>query len=288
MNTEPQYYVQYHNADNLQEYPADDLDFNIEIKNIELNDEPIKQSWIYTRKKSVLKAIGSRCFLIVGKTENKIKNYYLWASFIIENYKLEYEDFIDIEGTGNDFKKPLLLNNLVGFSDFKKFCGNFGLGFLNISNNVFTKTLIDCLNAGEQTNNDNNITDYFKQLEYFNQKMQEISPKRQLLEINKLLRNDSEIINLYKKIYDYKCQFPGCNSKIVTKNGNNYVEVAHIRPVKNGGQSIIGNLVVLCPNHHKEFDFGHLEIIEQNETVLTGNLNCKKFAIKFKQNGGYC
>ena len=67
----------------------------------------------------------------------------------------------------------------------------------------------------------------------------------------------------------------------LTKNGINYVEVAHIRPVRKGGQSIIGNLVVLCPNHHKEFDLGDLKIMEQNEKILIGVLNNKEFKIKF-------
>lgn len=218
--------------------------------------------------------------MIVGKTENKIKNYYLWSSFVIENFKFQYQDYIDVEGTGNDFKKPILLNNLDKFSDFKKFCGNFGLGFLNISKSEFYKTLIHYKDSQEK---DSNVTDYLKQLENFDQKMQELSPVKQLVELNKILRNDRGIVSLLKKIYNYQCQFPECKSKISTKDGVNYVEVAHITPVKTGGKSILGNLVVLCPNHHKEFDLGHLEITEQNKTLLKGNLNDKQFDIKFKQ-----
>ena len=59
-----------------------------------LDDKIKPDNWIYTRKKNVLKAKGCRCFLIVGKTENKIKNYYLWASFIIEDFVFEF-DYID-------------------------------------------------------------------------------------------------------------------------------------------------------------------------------------------------
>ena len=116
---------------------SENLDFNTPIQNIQLDDRTKSEVWIYTRKRNVLKAQGCRCFLIVGKTENKIKNYYLWASFIIEDFVSEYENYIDVKGTGNDFKKPILLNNLVGFQEFKKYCGNFGLGFLNISKSDF-------------------------------------------------------------------------------------------------------------------------------------------------------
>ena len=106
-------FIQYHNADNIKEFPSENLDFNTPIQNIQLDDRTKSEVWIYTRKRNVLKAQGCRCFLIVGKTENKIKNYYLWASFIIEDFVSEYENYIDVKGTGNDFKKPILLNNLV-------------------------------------------------------------------------------------------------------------------------------------------------------------------------------
>ena len=86
-----------------------------------------------------------------------------------------------------------------------------------------------------------------------------------------------------KRVYENKCQFPDCNSQVLTKDGDNYVEVAHIKPVNKGGQSIIGNLIVLCPNHHKEFDFGNLKILEQSEKTLVGILNNKEFKIEFKK-----
>ena len=71
---------------------------------------------------------------------------------------------------------------------------------------------------------------------------------------------------------NFKCQFPNCEAFIPTKSGRNYVEVAHIEPVHKGGKSILINLVVLCPNHHKEFDFGNLNIIEQSEKLLSKSM----------------
>ena len=276
-------YIQYHNADNLKYLPSDNLNFDEPIQNIILDDRTKSDNWIYTRKKNVLNAKDCRCFLIVGKTENKIKNYYLWASFIIENIVNDYEDYYDVKGTGNDFKKPILLNNLLGFQEFKKYCGNFGLGFLNISRSDFVNTLNSFLSSNFQSL-DEIIYDYHQQLLEINKKMLEINPERKEIEINTLLRKDSKIVELCKKVYENKCQFPDCNSQVLTKNGNNYVEVAHIKPVKKGGQSVIGNLVVLCPNHHKEFDFGDLKILKQSEKILVGILNSKEFRIEFKKN----
>lgn len=50
-------------------------------------------------------------------------------------------------------------------------------------------------------------------------------------------------------------------------------------PVAKGGQSVLGNLVVLCPNHHKEFDL--LEIVEQSAAKLIGTLYGSGFKIAF-------
>ena len=274
-------YVQYHNSDNLESFPTENISFLTPIREIELDNIVKFDNWIYTRKKSVLKAKGNRCFLIVGKTENKIKKYYLWASFIIEDYKYEFEDYIDVIGTGNDFKKPILLNELSGFSEFKNFCGNFGLGFQNVTNSHFSIVLNSFITS-DLSKLEVSSTDYIQKLSEINKNMIEISPEKREIEINRLIRKDSKIVELCKKVYEYKCQYPNCCSEIPSKNGINYVEVAHIKPVKEGGQSILGNLVVLCPNHHKEFDLGFLQIIEQNEKELIGILNNKEFKITFK------
>lgn len=113
-----------------------------------------------------------------------------------------------------------------------------------------------------------------------NEKMKNLKPEKIETVLKKSIRKDSKIVQLLKQRHDYQCQFPDCNAKIQMKNGNSYVEVAHIRPVSKGGKSIIGNLLVLCPNHHKEFDFGNLIIHNQDELYLEGQLNGKYFKIK--------
>ncbi len=135
------YYIQYHNADSLGTYPNADLDFKSKVDQLSLDDSVRFDLWIFTRKKLVEKALGQFCFLVVGKTE-KIKEYYLWAFFKIEKCEINNNGFYNILGTGYNFKKPVLLNDLVGFNDFKNFCGNFGIGFQNIDNHIFCKTLI--------------------------------------------------------------------------------------------------------------------------------------------------
>jgi len=112
---------------------------------------------------------------------------------------------------------------------------------------------------------DKSITE---QLEEINKKMQNVLPQR----INKVvlttIRKDTKIINAIKGAAHFKCQFPNCGHQIKKKDGSFYIEVAHIKPVCKNGQSILGNLLVLCPNHHKEFDYGNVSITEQTMNKL--------------------
>ncbi|MFT3748197.1 MAG: hypothetical protein QM768_07765 [Agriterribacter sp.] len=104
-------------------------------------DSSVKyNSWIYTRKETVEKAVGHYCFLIVGKTE-KIKRYYLWSFFKIKEYEIDNNGNYTVYGHGYDFEHPIFLNELDKFNDFKNYCGNFGIGFQNIDKHSFCGTL---------------------------------------------------------------------------------------------------------------------------------------------------
>lgn len=282
MITKESFYIQYHNADKLGYFPADGIKPSTLVKDIELKNDDENDFWIYTsKKKSVERSIGSRCFLIVGKTENKIKNYYLWSYFEIQDYREKDTEIIDVYGKGNYIKHPVYLNNLLDFNSFKKFCGNFGIGFQNITNHIFSKTLDSYVN---------NI-DTEKSIKIVSQKLNDIinivPSERKTQEIERIIRNDRKIVTLLKELVNYKCQFPNCNSHIPDRKGINYVEVAHITPVHKGGQSILANLIVFCPNHHKEFDLGIRQILEDNTKIISGTLNGVNFKIDLNNNYSY-
>lgn len=93
-------------------------------------------------------------------------------------------------------------------------------------------------------------------------------------------REGAEFIRLLKKMAKFKCQFPGCESSIKTKKGF-YVEVAHIEPWAKGGRTFPDNLLVLCPNHHKEFDLGELLILNQSKMEVEFQLNQINYVIPF-------
>jgi hypothetical protein len=119
------------------------------------------------------------------------------------------------------------------------------------------------------------------QLRLLNEVMKNVSPERVKQLVQVTIRNDTTIIKALKKAANYICQFPGCGHQIKKKDGTYYIEVAHISPVKDDGKSILGNLVVLCPNHHKEFDYGERIISEQTDTKLSGTINGENFTIYF-------
>ena len=282
-------YIQYHNADKLGYFPTENTDFDSLVSDLTLDDtEKTKEPWIYTTKKTISKAKGSRCFLIVGKTENKIKNYYLWYYFKIESIEETAANLIAI-GTGKNLKHPVLLNNLEDFDSFKKFCGNFGIGFQKIDNHRFSQTLKSYINEVKVNDTFFNRKLFLeKEIQKFHDKMLLLETERKIQTINKLIRKDSKIIKLLKEYVGYKCQFPDCYSLIPdNKHGVNYVEVAHIKAVAEGGKSIIGNLIVLCPNHHKEFDLGERNIFEINDNQISGILNGRNLQINLFNNYSY-
>jgi predicted restriction endonuclease len=109
--------------------------------------------------------------------------------------------------------------------------------------------------------------------------MKELTPERVQRIVNQTIRKDTAIVRRLKEASRFKCQFPGCNAQIRTKRGGLYVEVAHIQPVVKKGRSTLGNLLVLCPNHHKEFDHGALAVERQTLDGISGRLNGRWFEI---------
>ena len=131
-----------------------------------------------------------------------------------------------------------------------------------------------------------NQDDLQRGLEELNERMKELTPERIQRIVNQTIRKDTAIVRKLKEASQFRCQFPGCDAQIRTKQGGLYVEVAHIQPVAKRGQSTLGNLLVLCPNHHKEFDHGALAVERQTPDSLSGTLNGRWFEITHLTAGG--
>jgi len=92
---------------------------------------------------------------------------------------------------------------------------------------------------------------------------------------SKSYKRDNKTVAQIKFLRDFKCQI--CSTMIRKKDGTYYIEAAHIKPKHQKGRETPDNIILLCPNHHKEFDFGEIEIKNHNltfiEFVLNGQLH---------------
>lgn len=71
------------------------------------------------------------------------------------------------------------------------------------------------------------------------------------------IRSDltSDMKQIIYQEYDGRCIICGYRTGVSRKNANGNI-IHHIKPVCYGGQSTPDNLVLLCPNHHKEVHDG--------------------------------
>ena len=93
----------------------------------------------------------------------------------------------------------------------------------------------------------------------------------------KIYRRDNKTVADIKYLRDYKCQL--CGTRIQKEDGTFYIEAAHINEKCKGGKEAINNILILCPNHHKEFDFGQRQILKRDDLSIDFLLNGKEFKI---------
>lgn len=158
---EPKFWVQYHNYNVLGYVPVEMI-----------LDESLIEKYYYeevspgisTNKRAVLNTVGDTVFLIVG-IGNKPKQYYIWSKFICEeivtnNYENSHS--YDAFGTGYLIDPPQLLNSKQ-FNEFKRFCGNFGFGFMRIKESSEPRTYLTTLKDITEHYKPKNLTFNFLQ-----------------------------------------------------------------------------------------------------------------------------
>lgn len=97
---------------------------------------------------------------------------------------------------------------------------------------------------------------------------------------SKTYRRDNRTIVQLKIVRGYKCQM--CGSTIIKSDGSYYIEAAHITPKSKKGNELPSNILILCPNHHKEFDLGKKEILRRDVSTLKIRLNEKEYSINLE------
>lgn len=84
-------------------------------------------------------------------------------------------------------------------------------------------------------------------------------PERTETTVSRVIRN-SQLVKDLKDRYDYRCQVCGdCRHR---GSGQPYAEGHHLHPLGDTppGADNGSNIIVLCPNHHADFDYGVIEI----------------------------
>lgn len=90
-------------------------------------------------------------------------------------------------------------------------------------------------------------------------------PGRTNGKVIRFIRDTTKSEHLKKK-YQNHCQI--CNYRIQISPTKFYSEVHHLNPLKNGGDDNFGNMIVLCPTHHAEFDYKVIGIHEDGHSII--------------------
>jgi len=91
-------------------------------------------------------------------------------------------------------------------------------------------------------------------------------PARITVEINRIIR-DTKLSKELKVIYNNECQI--CNFTIELA-GRNYSEVHHLQPLggEHDGPDTQSNMIVVCPNHHVQLDYGAIAIEPETFSII--------------------
>jgi hypothetical protein len=100
--------------------------------------------------------------------------------------------------------------------------------------------------------------------EWIEQEESDATVQRQTREVQAQLRDRRKAAAL-RRHYDNVCNF--CQQKLQVGFSHWYSEAAHIRPLgkPHNGPDRISNMLVLCPNHHLQFDRGVLRMRKAKE-----------------------
>ncbi|NIF06754.1 hypothetical protein F3J23_15005 [Chryseobacterium sp. Tr-659] len=84
-------------------------------------------------------------------------------------------------------------------------------------------------------------------------------PSRVQTVVTRIIR-DTKLSRNIKSEHNWKCQV--CGKSILLPNGFNYSEGHHLKPLggEHQGPDISGNIIIVCPYHHTEFDYGSIAI----------------------------
>lgn len=210
------------------------------------------------------------------KISTEVSNYYL-----NEEDKGQEKLRVNIRYLKNLLNRPLLLDNLkqnLITNQDKYLIEGFQRSTMPLKKDAFAE-IINLLGTDDQifSNIEIEVADTIDEIAKLELKYQNASPQVKELISRRIERG--KISSEIKKFYKYKCKVCealGQNPLSFQKvNGEYYIETHHINPVANLTQGSLGisNLITVCANHHRQFHYGDIKIIENTNDKLILNID---------------
>jgi len=77
----------------------------------------------------------------------------------------------------------------------------------------------------------------------------EMAEERRAYLAEEVLRRDRDLVEELRELYSGECQI--CGWAPLNRYGANLCEAHHVRWLSRGGEDVLTNLVLICPNHHR-------------------------------------
>lgn len=171
---------------------------------------------------------------------------------------------------GGDLNKDSLLSCLVD-NEIYKLLGINETSFMHYVQNL-SDTYID---AGGTERLENKSTEFVDlsgdgltvEIEWDDIDSYDETVERKTVQRQQQLRDKKKALGI-KKTYQDRCMF--CGIQLQIGKGEYYSEAAHIKPLgePHNGPDKTSNIIVLCPNHHKQLDRGILRMQAMNNKIV--------------------
>jgi len=240
----------------LEDYPG----FGVGIATIYLNRVDYNKYPIMNNK--TLKALN--------KLGYKISSSKNWT-----NYELvkKYQDNLlnDFSTLQNYFKADALNHFIVAVYQGQELISDY-LQIENFENELEQHEIENSVEIESEEINKEEL--YEKIIECETEKSEKIT-------INgKTYKRHNYLMVQIKKYRDHKCQF--CSTTILKANGGYYIEACHIKPKAEGGKDSLDNILILCPNCHKLFDYGNRSNEKKSKATYSVTINEKTYKASLK------
>jgi len=175
----------------------------------------------------------------------------------------------------------ITLSGLKKHIDYNKTTGDSKITLRKVYNEYLKLSNINLSNSQKDEIEQIEIIDLYKEkskkkLKTELENLPELESEEVYVNQKKYKRNNKAIA-LIKLLRDNVCQI--CGEYIRKKDGTKYIEAAHIKAKRDSGNETLENILLLCPNHHKEFDLGDLKIINYSKEKIGFTLNDNNYEI---------